>query len=144
MQVPPLSDEELKELLSRPLVAKLGTTSPKGAVRITPIWFRAEDDGSIVMNTFEDSGAVHSLKRNPGSSLLVDSTEWPYTGVHFWGTAAVEGPENDAAGIGAMFAPYMGDRMDPVEYANMLIGWGKRVYVRFRPERSMTWDFRHG
>ena len=51
-QMPPLSDEGLKELLSKPLVAKLATQSPKGDLRISPIWFSAED-GTILMNTFE-------------------------------------------------------------------------------------------
>jgi hypothetical protein len=143
-QMPALSDEGLKELLSQPLVSKLATTSQTGDVRITPIWFRSEPDGSILMNTFEESAAVRNLTRNPSCSLLVDSTEWPYTGVHFWGRAASEGPENDEDGMAEMFGPYLGDRMDPNEYARLLIGWGTRVYVRFRPERKTTWDFRRG
>jgi hypothetical protein len=140
VQVPALSDEGLRELLSKPLIAKIATVSAKG-VRITPIWFRAEDDGSIVMNTFEDSAAVRNLRRNPRCSLMVDSPEWPYAGVHYWGAATIEGPNDDAEGIAEMFAPYMGHQMDPLEYAKLLISWGTRVYLRFRPERKSTWDF---
>lgn len=143
-QMPALSDQGLEELLGQPLVAKLATTSAKGEVRITPMWFHADADGSIVMNTWEDTGAVRNLKASPHCSVLIDTVEFPYAGAHFWGTAAVEGPENDAGGMAAMFAPYLDGKMDPGEYANMLIGWGKRVYVRFRPERRTTWDFRQG
>ena len=41
-QMPPLSDQALKELLSRPIWAKIATTSPKGSLRITPIGFAAQ------------------------------------------------------------------------------------------------------
>ena len=142
-QMPPLSDEGLKELLGKPLVAKLATTSAKGDVRISPMWFGA-DDGTILMNTWEDTGVVKNLKRNPKCSLLIDTTEFPYAGVHYWGTATVEGPENDASGMAKMYASYVGGEGAATEYAKQLIGWGKRVYVRFRPERSTAWDFRQG
>jgi len=142
-QMPPLSDEGLKELLSQPLVAKLATQSPKGDLRISPIWFGAED-GTIVMNTFEDSGLVKNLRRNPKCSLLIDTTEYPYHGVHYWGTATIEGPENDVGGMAKMFAPYRDGEEAATEYSKQLVSWGKRVYIRFTPERKTTWDFRQG
>ena len=142
-QMPPLNDEGLKELLSKPLVGKLATQSAKGEIRISPIWFGARD-GSILMNTFEDSGLVKNLRRNPKCSMLIDTTEYPHAGVHYWGTARVEGPENDASGMGKMYASYQGGEEAATEYAKQLIGWGKRVYIRFTPARKTTWDFRQG
>lgn len=142
-QMPPLSDEGLKELLSKPLVAKLATQSPKGDLRISPIWFSAED-GTILMNTFEDSGLVKNLRRNPKCSLLIDTTEYPYHGVHYWGTATVEGPENDAGGMAKMYTSYQGGTEAATEYSKQLISWGKRIYIRFTPARKATWDFRQG
>ena len=142
-QMPPLSDEGLKELLSQPLVAKLATQSSKGELRISPMWFKAEN-GSIVLNTWEDTGPVKNLKGNPKCSILIDTTDFPYQGVHFWGTATVEGPENDAGGMAKMFAPYRDGEEAATEYAKQLIGWGKRVYIRFSPARKTTWDFRQG
>lgn len=143
MQIPPLNDKDLKGLLGQSIVAKIATTSAKGDVRISPVWFSAQD-GTIVMNTFEDSGLVKNLRGNPKCSMMIDTNEWPYIGAHYWGTATVEGPENDADGIAKMFAPYVGGDEQGTEYAKQLIGWGKRVYVRFRPERKTTWDFRQG
>ena len=142
-QMPPLSDDGLKELLSKPLVGKLATTSAKGEVRISPIWYRA-DNGTVVMNTWENTAAVKNLKQNPKCSLLIDTTDFPYHGVHFWGRATIEGPENDDAGMAKMFASYVGSEEQATEYAKQLIGWGKRVYIRFRPDRKATWDFRQG
>ena len=78
------------------------------------------------------------------NSLVIDSQEWPYIGVHYWGTATIEGPENDADAIGRLFAKHFnGDLKAATDYGRQLMGWGKRVFVRFRPERSTTWDFRH-
>jgi hypothetical protein len=96
------------------------------------------------MNTFDDSGLVRNLKRNPKCSLMIDTTAFPYIGVHYWGTATVEGPENDVNGMGKLYASYRGDQETATQYSQGLVGWGKRVYVRFRPERSTTWDFRQG
>jgi hypothetical protein len=143
MEIPTLNDEGLKELVNKPIVAKLATTSAKGEIRITPIWFGSED-GSFVFNTFEDSGVVRTLTGSPTCSLLIDTTDWPYIGVHYWGTATVEGPENDAEGMGTLYTGYVGGEEAAQEYAKQLISWGKRVYVRFRPDRSTTWDFRGG
>lgn len=141
MQVPPLNDNDLKGLLAQPLVAKVASISSSGDMRVTPIWF-GEDGDSILMNTFEDSGLVKNLRHNPKCSLMVDSNDWPYIGVHYWGTATVEGPENDVEGIAKLFAPYRGSVDEAREYGKVLIGWGTRVYVRFRAQRKTTWDFR--
>ncbi|MGH7486162.1 MAG: pyridoxamine 5'-phosphate oxidase family protein [bacterium] len=141
MKVPALNEKDLKDLLAQPLVAKIATVSSKGDARITPIWF-GDEGGSILTNTFEDSGLVRNLRNNPKCSLMIDSPDWPYIGVHYWGTAIVEGPENDVEGIAKLFAPYRGGLDEAREYAKGLIGWGTRVYVRFTPQRKTTWDFR--
>lgn len=142
MKVPPLDDNDVQELKRGALVAKLATTSKDGEIRVTPIWSWPDGD-TIVMNTFEDSVAVRNLRLNPKCALLIDSKDWPYTGVHYNGTAIVEGPENDEQGIGKKFAKYMNDDVAAAtEYGKVLMGWGKRVYIRFKPQRSVSWDFR--
>ncbi len=142
MKLKPLDAASLKELLSQPIVAKLATASRKGDIRITPIWFRADPDGSIVLNTFEDSAPVKNIRRDPNCSLLIDSRDWPYYAVHYWGTATIEGPEDDVTGIASMFAPYVGTPEGATDYAKTLISYGKRVYIRFRPVRNVSYDFR--
>jgi len=142
MKVPPLNDADLKALLAQPLVAKIGTISPKGDVRMSPVWFGDEGE-SILANTFEDSELVRNLRADPKCSFMVDSRDFPYIGVHYWGSATVEGPEDDVEGIAKLFTPYRdNDHAAAAEYAKTLIGWGTRVYVRFRPQRKTTWDFR--
>jgi len=142
MKLAPLSKAGFDELLHQPLVAKLATASPSGDIRITPIWFSAEPDGSFLLNTFEDSAPVKNIRRNPKCSLLIDSRDWPYFAAHYWGRASIEGPEDDADGIAKMFTPYVGTPEGAKDYAKTLISYGTRVYIRFRPEREVSYDFR--
>ena len=143
MQVPTLSDQEKDKLLKSAVVAELATLSSRGDIRINPIWFGAQPDGSFLMSTWKDTGAAKNIERNPRCSLMIDQSEsQPYYGVHMTGTATIEGPEDDAEAIAELFAPYRKDLEDAREYANQLISWGKRIFIRFRPDRENTWDFR--
>ena len=142
MKLAPLSESGLDELLHQPLVAKLATASPRGDLRISPLWFAVQPDGSILINTFENSAPVKNLRRNARCSLLLDSRDWPYFGVHYWGRGEIEGPVDDVEGIATMFAPYVGSKEGAIDYAKTLISYGTRVYIRFRPERKTSYDFR--
>ncbi|MDP8958927.1 MAG: pyridoxamine 5'-phosphate oxidase family protein [Actinomycetota bacterium] len=143
MQTAPLSDDEIRELLlQQPLIAKLATQAPDGTIRITPLWFGPRD-GAIFFNTWENSEAVENLRKGDTASVMIDSTESPYYGVHFWGTATVEGPKDDAEGMADLFSPYFGgDREASLDYTRGLVSMSTRVYVRFEAQRQVTWDFR--
>jgi hypothetical protein len=41
-----------------------------------------------------------------------------------------------------MFTPYVGSLDGATDYAKTLISYGTRVYIRFRPEREASYDFR--
>ncbi len=140
-QMPPLSDDALKAMLSQPLVAKLATISSKGNPHISALWFD-ERDGDIIFNTWGTTRAAKNLNNNSKAALLIDTNEFPYAGIHYSGTAVVEGPANDQEGTGKMFARYMGgDVAGATEYAGQLISMGERIYIRFTPEKSVAWDF---
>ena len=141
-QMPPLSDESLKEMLSQPLVAKLATISSKGNPHISALWFE-ERNGDIFFNTWGTTRAARNLNNNSKASLLIDTPEMPHAGIHYSGTAVVEGPANDQESMGKMFARYMGgDVAAATEYAGQLIGMGERIYIRFTPDKHVAWDFR--
>lgn len=145
-KMPPLSDARRKELLSKPFVAKLATHGENDEIRISPMWFGLQDDGTILMNTWNTTDAVQNLTRNPRCSLLIDTTEFPYMGVHMWGAAQVEGPKNDPEAIGRLYEHYRGDLDTAIEYGKQLIGYGigDRIFIRFTPEREAGWDFAAG
>jgi hypothetical protein len=53
----------------------------------------------------------------------------------------VDDEESPVDEIAEMFAPYRGGYDAALEYAKMLADAGKRVFVRFRPHSTVTWDF---
>lgn len=144
MQVPGLSDEELDAFLREGAwVAKVATHNEDGTIRITPLWYEVED-GGLRFNTWERTEAAANLRRDPRASVLVDSTEQPYMGVHFTGEAEVDTEASTPEQIGEMFARYRGGYQPAVEYAQALTGMGKRVFIHFEPTDSVTWDFSKG
>jgi len=144
MQMPPLGPGDLQQFIESPAVAKLATADARGDIRVTPITFRHQEDGTFLMATWEDTAAARNVRRNPGWSLLIDREIPPFYGVHYWGTAAVEGPENDVDGIAGIIERYVGGFENARGFAQMTIGRGKIVFIRFRPERHVTWDLRQG
>ncbi len=152
MQTPPLSAEARSDLLQQPITSVLATRNADDTLRMTPLTFEAQDDGTIKFNTFENSAAVKNLRRDPRCSVLVDATDPsdadvmdPGYGVHYWGTATVEGPNNDIQGMGEMFARYMGGNEENARgYAEILVSYGDRLYLKFTPDRDVAWDYRMG
>jgi len=154
MQTPPLSSEARSDLLQQPTTAVLATKNADETLRMTPLTFEAQDDGSVKFNTFENSAAVKNLRRDQRCSVLVDATApWPDGpdpgyGVHYFGTATVEGPNNDVQGMGGMFARYVDGNEDKARaYAEVLVSlvsYGDRVYIKFTPDRDVNWDYRMG
>jgi hypothetical protein len=151
MQTPPLNAAARAELVQQPLTAALATQNADGTIRMSALTFEMQDDGTIQFNTFENTAAVKNLRNDPHCSVLIDATApWPDGvdpgyGVHYWGTATVEGPTNDLDGMAAMFARYVDGNVEKARaYAEVLVGYGDRVYIQFRPDRDVNWDFRMG
>ena len=151
MKTPPLSADGHTALLALPITAVLATKNPDGTPRMTPLVFEAQPDDTILFNTFEDSAAVKNLRRDASCSVLIDNQGSyadgvdPGYGIHYNGTATVHGPENDRDGMGKMFTPYVDGQVDKARaYADVMISYGNRVYVSFRPNREVNWDFRMG
>ena len=140
-QMPPLSDEARKDMFKKPLVAKLATVSAAGEPNISALWFE-ERDGSFIFNTWGTTRVAKNLKKNPKCALLIDTTEFPYAGIHYTGTAVVEGPTNDQEGMAKLFLRYKdGNLEEAKDYAGQLIEWGERIYILFTPEKNVAWDF---
>lgn len=143
MELPAMSDQELESFLQEPWVAKLATLNPDGSIQMTPLWFE-KTDGGFRFNTWEKTDAAQNLQNDSRASLLIDSTEFPYRGVHYTGEAEVDNEASDAEEIAEMYERYRGDYETALEYANDLTSMGKRVFIRFRPDEKVTWDFGKG
>ena len=48
-------------------------------------------------------------------------------------------------GMGEMFARYMGGNEENARgYAEVLVSYGDRLYLKFTPDRDVAWDYRMG
>lgn len=143
MQLPPLTDQELKPFLEEGLwVAKLATMNKDGTIRITPLTY-AVDGADLIFSTWENSDAVRNARRAATASVLIDKSDQPYAGVHYTGDAQVVGDDITAEQYGEWFQRYIGDYDQAVESYRFLVGLGigERAFIRFRPTKVVTWDF---
>lgn len=142
MPAPRLTDEEKAEFLSAPHIAKVATHNEDGTIRIVPLWFRPLDDGSLEFSTWPWTRCAQNVVRDPNITVMVDTVDMPYKGVHMVGTARL-GPEStEPAVFGAWFGDYTGSEDSGLEYAGQLIEQGgPRVPIIFTPDREYTWDF---
>ena len=141
MKMPGLSDAEVRAWLSGPNIARLGTINEDGTPRVTALWYLAEADGSINLNTYEDNVHVRNLRRDPRAALLVDSSEQPYRSVHLNGTVQVSDEAADAEEIGRLYERYLGGTEAATAYGRQLVVGGRRISFRFTPERRHSLDF---
>ncbi len=141
MKMPGLSDDEVRAWLSGPNIARLGTINEDGTPRVTALWYLAEADGSISLNTYEDNVHVRNLRRDPRAALLVDSSEQPYRSVHLNGTVQVSDDAADAEEIGRLYERYLGGTEAATAYGRQLVAGGRRISIRFTPERRHSLDF---
>ena len=142
MKLPTLTDEELKPFLEDGLwVAKLATHNLDGTLRITPMEY-ATDDGCVIFSTWKDSAAVRNISRDGDASVLIDRSDRPFAGVHYTGRAEVMSDDVAAEQYGEWFKRYIGDYTQTVESYKFLVslGIGERAFIRFRPDRTITWD----
>ncbi len=141
MKMPGLSEDEVRAWLLGPNIARLGTINEDGSPRVTALWYLAEADGTISLNTYEDNVHVRNLRRDPRAALLVDSSEQPYRSVHFNGTVQVSDEAADAEEIGRLYDRYLGGTDAATGYGRQLVAGGKRISIRFTPERRHSIDF---
>lgn len=143
MKLPPLTADELVPFLRDGLwIAKLATYKADGTIRMTPLGYAVED-GAIRFSTWAKSDAARNLRHDSRASVLIDTPEYPYQGVHYIGHAEVPAETLTPEQYGADFSRYVGGYAAGVEYYRMLtgLGLGDRVAIRFRAGSSVTWDF---
>lgn len=140
-QAHPMSSDELKSFLARPLIAKLCTHNQDGTIHVVPIWFRHEN-GEILFGTQEISRKVRNIKRDNRVTVLVDTTRPRLAAVIVYGTAQLDYDEVIPTRI-SIFEKYM----EPERargLAGRLAGDWRPVVIRVKPERVISFDYRKG
>jgi hypothetical protein len=145
MPAPRLTEETRAEFLGATNIAKVATHDEDGSIRIVPLWYRHIDDNKIELSTWMWTKTAQNIERDPKITILIDTDQQPYKGVHMKGTATLGDESTDPEVFGRWFGDYTGSEESGLEYAAQLIEMGgPRVPIIFTPERSYTWDYGAG
>ena len=142
-----LSDAEVREFLEKGRTLVICSNGHDGVPHPMPMWYGLDPDGSVVMTTFARSQKVRNLERDPRVSLLLEDGEsyGELRGVVVYGRAELERDvERVLDTLARVSSRYQaGAGADPKALRAALRGQAaKRVALRVRPERVVSWDHR--
>ena len=140
-----MSEDELRAFVAEQKVMSVATTGPSGRPHLVPLWF-VPDGEELIGWTYAKSQKAKNLERDPRATVQIEhGVEYQeLRGVMFECDVAVEHDPDEVAGYGrALFTRYgPGGELSP-EAAEMVAKQAsKRVGLRFRPTRTVSWD--HG
>jgi PPOX class probable F420-dependent enzyme len=140
-----LSDAEIRDFLRSSPTMTIVSNGIGGYPHPMPMWFCVDDDGTIRMTTFRKSQKVMNLRRDPRVALMVESgVEYQeLKGVVLYGEAelvddpdVIEDTLLRASGREVPDTPEARQAMRAA-FANQV---SKRICIRVRPERIVSWD----
>jgi PPOX class probable F420-dependent enzyme len=144
-----MSDDELRDFLAEHKIVSVATTGPSGRPHVVPLWYVPQDGGELIGWTFAKSQKARNLERDPRATLQVeDGIEYQeLRGVMLECDVEVERDPERVAGFGMTiferYAPPAGGGGLPPEVRDMVEQQApKRVGLRFRPTRIVSWDHR--
>jgi len=142
-----MTDAEARAFLDGSRTVILNSIGRDGVPHPMPMWFAVEDDGAVVMTTFAKSQKIRNLERDPRVSLLAEDGEAyaELRGVVIYGKAELSPGVDQVLDVlervtrrstGAAGAAPEALRAGLEKTAR------KRVAIRVRPERIVSWDHR--
>jgi PPOX class probable F420-dependent enzyme len=142
-----MSTEELRAFLDEELTLTCASVGPGGRPHLMPLWYVREGD-VIVCWTYGASQKVKNLERLPQATLQVEAgTKYEeLRGVMFECDVEIVRDREAVLDIGVALAHRYGHA--PAGAPPELVRAGvqqrgaKRVGLRFRPTRTVTWDHR--
>jgi nitroimidazol reductase NimA-like FMN-containing flavoprotein (pyridoxamine 5'-phosphate oxidase superfamily) len=133
-----LTDDELHDYLEEQRTVRLATASSDGRPHVIPLWFVWVDE-TIFLNTTLGNLTVEQFMRNPRVAAVVDDgpSYEELRGVVVHGL--IERADEDER-LPEVRRRWSDKYMDggPVPYDR----WRNRVWLRLRPDRVTSWDFR--
>jgi PPOX class probable F420-dependent enzyme len=140
-----MSDEELERFLGEQRTLACATVGPKGRPHLIPLWY-VPGEGELRCWTFAKSQKARNLERDPRATVQVDAGEeyGELRGAMLECDVELERDVERVATIGLeLMRRYAtdGPAEDELE-AGVRAQAPKRVGMRFRPTRIVTWDHR--
>jgi PPOX class probable F420-dependent enzyme len=138
-----MSDDELREFLDEQKIVSVATVGPHGRPHLVPLWY-VPDGEELIGWTYAKSQKAKNLERDPRATLQIeDGIEYQeLRGAMLECDVDLEREPTKVAEYGrALFTRYgPGDELAP-EAAEMVEKQAeKRVGLRFRPTRIVSWD----
>jgi PPOX class probable F420-dependent enzyme len=144
-----MSDDELRDFLAEHKIVSVATTGPNGRPHLVPLWYVPQPGGDIIAWTFAKSQKARNLERDPRATLQVeDGVDYQeLRGVMLECDVELERDPERVAELGMSiferYAPRTDDGELPPQVREMVEQQApKRVGMRFRPTRTVTWDHR--
>ena len=134
-----LTDEEVRRFLAASKTIILTSNGPGGYPHPMPMWFVLGDDGTLSITTYRASQKVKNIQRDPRVCVLAESgTEYSeLKGVLLYGRAEII---DDLDTVIDTLIAASGQRNDEGIRATLTKNASKRVVIRLKPERVVSWD----
>ena len=139
-----MTEDELHAFLDEEKTMSVATIGPGGRPHLVPLWYVPDGDGLLAW-TFAKSQKAKNLERDPHATVQVEAGEeyQELRGVMFECDVDVEREPEKVAGYGrSIFTRYGGGEIGPEVQAMIEKQAPKRVGLRFRPTRTVSWDHR--
>jgi len=142
-----LSKDEIEKFLGNGKTIVVCSVGPDGVPHPMPMWYGLDSDGAVVMTTFAKSQKVKNLERDPRVALLLEDGDAydELRGVVVYGRVELERDvERVLDTLARVSTRYQaGAGADPKALRQALRAQAaKRVALRVRPERVVSWDHR--
>jgi PPOX class probable F420-dependent enzyme len=139
-----MTPDEVREFLDEQKTVSVATIGPHGRPHLVPLWYVPEND-ALIGWTFAKSQKAKNLERDPHATLQVeDGVEYQdLRGVMFECDVEVEHEPDRVAEFGRkIFTRYGGGELAPEAEAMVEKQAQKRIGMRFKPTRTVSWDHR--
>lgn len=126
--------EELLEFVRPRHRAVLVTTRRNGQPQLSPVTCGVDDEGRVVISTYPQRAKVANLRREPRTTLMIQSDDWDGPWVQLDGTAEVIDMPEAREPLVDYFRSISGEHPDWDEYRDAMEKQGKSL-VRVTIER---------
>jgi PPOX class probable F420-dependent enzyme len=139
-----MTEAERLAFLGEEMTVIVTSFGPKGWPHSMPMWFVVRE-GEVWMWTYRTSQKVRNLERDPRATLLVEAGETydQLRGVMIEAEAELvddfDAVQDLGRELGGRYAP---GAEGPEAEAALAFQASKRVAIRFRPRRVVSWDHR--
>jgi PPOX class probable F420-dependent enzyme len=141
-----MSDAELRDFLAEQKVVTVATLGPNGRPHLMPLWYVPQSDGDLIGWTFAKSQKAKNLGRDPHATLQIEAgVEYQeLRGVMFECDVEVESDVAVVTDYGMKIFERYGPGGDLAPEVREMVEKQapKRIGMRFRPTRTVSWDHR--